>query len=514
MDWSRNASAQSLAVLMLPKRRRVESHGAPREASAVSAVQPQHGYVTPPHIRCIWTMKPSRYQPPPSEFELTHDRSMPLPFAIDVEIDGKTQACRYCGHGQSKVVYTLTDEPTRVLKLTAKEDQEPHVCQQLARDSSAAQPAVKICPTIYAIGRCEEQDLWGKPKRNWCAWLAQYAIPLDKYLQRRNVDCKACLEIALYKQVIAAQHGVLLSDNNLFNFGVVEDTVVIIDVGSRPRQKEAIPKSTMNSKAMKGWFRKLAWHGKRTASDGCRATWSSCGSLEEVAQLLCNTRLCPLSNSVEQPVPSITQAPSVWALLDEDPENHSIIQWLLDYLLWGDKLMALKLLQTGETIPLEEEEVQAPHIRLETLIKVTEQRRSKYIKNPNDILPEHTLKILHDEWKDDYKAWMNRSSQARWNSTHPRKRHEYQRTRFRTFLFQMCGSYDLVMFWLRVQASWTSLCIFQEAFQPFLGKERTDVPLDPKEREAAKKAAMDRAVEAVRDGQWSRSEMSVDAEDL
>jgi hypothetical protein len=439
---------------------------------------------------------------------------MPLPFAIDVEIDGKTQACRYCGHGQSKVVYTLTDEPTRVLKLTAQPDLEPHLALELARDSSAVQPAVKICPTIYAIGRCEEQDLWGKPKRNWCAWLAQYAIPLDKYLQRRNVDCKACLEIALYKQVIAAQHGVLLSDNNLFNFGVVEDTVVIIDVGSRPRQKEAIPKSTMNSKAMKGWFRKLAWHGKRTASDGCRATWSSCGSLEEVAQLLCNTRLCPLSNSVEQPVPSITQAPSVWALLEEDPENHGIIQWLLDYLLWGDKLMALKLLQTGETIPLEEEEVQPPHIRLETLIKVTEQRRSKYIKNPNDILPEHTLKILHDEWKDDYKAWMNRSSQARWNSTHPRKRHEYQRTRFRTFLFQMCGSYDLVMFWLRVQASWTSLCIFQEAFQPFLGKERTDVPLDPKEREAAKKAAMDRAVESVRDGQWSRSEMSVDAEDL
>ena len=92
----------------------------------------------------------------------------------------------------------------------------------------------------------------------------------------------------------------------------------------------------------------------------------------------------------------------------------SIIQWLLEELRWGNmEPMPMKLLQTGETIPVEEGEEQQPaHIRLETLIKVTEQRRSKWIKKPNDILPEQTLKLLLDEWKADYKAWMNPSSQA------------------------------------------------------------------------------------------------------
>ena len=73
-----------------------------------------------------------------------------------------------------------------------------------------------------------------------------------------NVDRKACLKLALYKQVIAAQQGSLLSDNNLFNFGVIDGTVVIIDIGSRPLQTHAISKSTVN-KAFKGWWSKLQW---------------------------------------------------------------------------------------------------------------------------------------------------------------------------------------------------------------------------------------------------------------
>ena len=77
-------------------------------------------------------------------------------------------------------------------------------------------------------------------------------------MQRLNVDRKACLKIVLCKQVIAAQHGLLLSDNNLFNFGVVDNTVVIIDIGSRCLQPQAIPKSTMNTGAIQKWWQKLA----------------------------------------------------------------------------------------------------------------------------------------------------------------------------------------------------------------------------------------------------------------
>ena len=483
---------------MHSKRRRVERVGAPGHGSAASAVQPQISRNTIPYPvnepgpEPMWTMKPSHHQPPASEFELTHNRPMPLPLAIDVVIGGETHPCRYCGHGQSKVVYTFTDEP-KVLKLTKKQDHEPHVCQQLSLDRSAAQPAVKICPTIYAMGRCQEQDRWGKPMAEWFAWLAEYAIPLDKYMQRSNADCKACLKIALYKQVIAAQRGLLFSDNNLFNFGVAEDTVVIIDLGSRCLEEHAIPKLTMNHSAIRSWWMKLALQCKQYEPDELRAIWQYSSNLDQVAQQLCDTRLRPLSNSVEQHVLAITQAPSVWALLEEDPDdNDAIIQWLLEQFLWGEKLTCLKLLQTGETIPLEEGEEQPAHIRLEIVIKLTEQRRSKWIQNPNDILPDETLKFLLDEWKADYKAWMNQASQAQWHQTRPSERHEFERKRFRNFLFKMCGSHELVIFWLRVQASCTSLCIFQEAF----GTERNG-----KDRKATNKELVNRAVEMVRDAQ-------------
>ena len=190
-------------------------------------------------------------------FELTHKRPVPLPFAINLVMRGETHTCLYIGHGQSKVAYRVADLPL-VLKLTATKDQEPYVCKQLSLDCSAAQPAVKICPTIYAIGLCEEQDQWGNPRDEWFAWLAEYATPLDKYMQGLNVDCEACLKIALYKQVIAAQHGFLLSDNNLSNLGVVDNTVVIIDTGSRKMQEHAISKGTMNTDAIHGWWKKLA----------------------------------------------------------------------------------------------------------------------------------------------------------------------------------------------------------------------------------------------------------------
>ena len=192
----------------------------------------------------IWTIRPSYPQPSSAEFELTHDRAMPLPFAINLIIRDRTYACRYAGHGKSKVAYKINDAPM-VLKLTANEDEEPDVCKQLSSSCSAVQPELKICPTIYAIGRCQEQDQWGRPTREWFAWLAEFAFPLDKYMQRMDVDRKACLKLALYKQVIAAQHGLLLSDNNLFNFGVLENTVVIIDMGSRRVEPHAIPRNRM-----------------------------------------------------------------------------------------------------------------------------------------------------------------------------------------------------------------------------------------------------------------------------
>ena len=230
--------AQILAFIMQSKYPRLQRVGAPRHSSSSSDAEPTILRNERPQLQSvralghrssasaaqpasfgsvmtdsvselapeqIWTIRPSYPQPSSTEFEPTHDRPMPLPFAIDLVIRDRTYACRYAGHGKSKVAYKINDAPM-VLKLTANEDEEPDVCKQLSSSCSAVQPDLKICPAIYTIGRCQEQDQWGKPTRDWFAWLAEYAFPLDKYMQDMHVDRKACLKIALYKQVIAAQH--------------------------------------------------------------------------------------------------------------------------------------------------------------------------------------------------------------------------------------------------------------------------------------------------------------------
>ena len=218
--------------------------------------------------------------------------------------------------------------------------------------------------------------------------------------------------------------------------------------------------------------------------EACRDIWQRNRTLDEVAQKLRYTRLRPCDN-VEQPAVAITQAPSAWAILEGFDALESV-QWLLDTYLFG-KLAALKLLQTGEAVPLEQEEVHSASIRLETLIKVTKQRRSRWILTPNDILSQSTFKALYDDWKSDYTSWMNQSTQDAWYYIQGSD-HVWLRTRFRNFLFKMCGCQDLVRFWLRVPASAMSLRIFKEVF------------VDGKEKPTIK---MNRAVQAVRD--WLRA---------
>ena len=242
----------------------------------------------------LGTIAPSPHQPPATEFELTHDRPMPLPFAIDFVMNGKKHACLYAGHGQSKTVFRLTDEP-KVLKLTLTVDHVPYASRLLAMRCSAEQPAVKMCPRVHAIGRCDEQDQCGNPIRQWFAWLAETATPLDKYIQQMNADRKGCIKIALYKQIVAAQHGLLLSDNNLFNFGVVDNTVVIIDLGSRPLQPHALAKSFVNDKGMRKWWKKLEWQCvEKSDWEECQYMWTRPGAtLDGVARQLCEVQLPP-----------------------------------------------------------------------------------------------------------------------------------------------------------------------------------------------------------------------------
>ena len=419
-----------------------------------------------------WTIRPSRQQPSESEIERTHVRRMPLPYALDFWYQGKTFSCRYAGHGQSKVVYGLYDDISffghAVLKLTKEIDKEPYLCKVLQDCCSVAQPAIKLCPEIHDMACCIELNSEGRHAGYWFAWVAEHAIPLNKFMSSLDpVHRQTCLKIALYKQVVAAQCGLLLSDNNLFNLGVVSNTVVIIDCGSRDLEARAIPKGRMNQAAMHKWWKKLSWQcGDEHDFTECREIWQHAGNtLDEVAEHMRNMRLYlpaveAALSSVEQPAAAIIQAPAVWEMLEQNIDDEAM-EWLKKKCYTG-KLASLKLLQNGHVILLEHDQQQAPHIRVETLIRITQQKRRAWINSPDDILSADDAQRILATWKADHNSWMKQSSQQQWLTLAQGERHEFERRRFKAFLFRMCGSCHLVKFWLRVKPSWRSLHTFYE----------------------------------------------------
>ena len=165
----------------------------------------------------MWKIRPSTVQPDASSIDKTHEREVPLPFAIELEMEkGKVIHCRYLGHGQIKVSLLL--EHTRhVLKVSHADDQEPRVCQELFSRSNGEQ----LCPVVYEISNCLELDASGQFKQTWLAWTVEYTPAVNNIFQLPEVDRQACLISALYVQARCAQLGLLLSDNSLLNFGMI-----------------------------------------------------------------------------------------------------------------------------------------------------------------------------------------------------------------------------------------------------------------------------------------------------
>ena len=284
----------------------------------------------------VWTFKACEVQPDPSAIEFTHHRKMPLPIAIQLGIAGSMDPwirCVYSGHGVHKVVYQLPSGRT-VLKLTEKTDAEPFLSKQVQESCNTAETGIKICPSIGAIGRCQELDREGRTVREWFAWLAEYAIPLDQYMIcldscKLYEDRKACVKMALYKQVIAALHGMLLDSNNVDNFGIINDTVVIIDLGKKPLETVAIAKGTMNEKTIHKWWNKLKMYCKPDEVAECSDIWEDSGNtLEEVATKLKNVcfsadidRCAALTTKNSKQNQEITTTPEAWALLEPHTES-------------------------------------------------------------------------------------------------------------------------------------------------------------------------------------------------
>ena len=228
---------------------------------------------------------------------------------------------QYAGHGKSKIAYRLTDK--LVLKLCQKRDQEPELFQALQ--------ASGVYPKVHASCQCQVVNGAGRPVETWHTWVIDYATPLDQVLQEYPAASNICIHGAVHAMVTAHSWGHILSDNALFNFGMVQDGVVIIDAGSRPK----------SSQVMKGWFSRFVM--KRFFSKAQtvvqpadlaihRHQWRWAGvemltvlqTYEKSWQKLCNAeKPFPVLNSLEVPelameVPNTTSSacPHVASVLD------------------------------------------------------------------------------------------------------------------------------------------------------------------------------------------------------
>ena len=195
-----------------------------------SAATTEHSAEQPAVIRgsaAEWTISASLDQVEVPKHKQTHTRPLPLPFTIDALVQGTYYRGRqYLGHGQSKVCYWLTD--TLVLKLCEERNQEPELFQELQ--------ASGVYPVVHASGQCQVQDPAGPRLKTWHAWVVDQAKPLDQILKENLHASNVCITGAIRAMLTAHSRGHILSDNALFNFGMLHGNVVIIDPGSRPKE--------------------------------------------------------------------------------------------------------------------------------------------------------------------------------------------------------------------------------------------------------------------------------------
>ena len=269
-----------------------------------------------------WEIRPCAEQPERSSIETTNEGPVPLPFAIELDTGcSEVMCCRYIGHGASKVTFILQHR-AEVLKVSKVADTEPQVCNALRLRSEGE----ALCPAVLQSSRCVEFDALGMEKREWLAWITEYTPALNQVLQLPEIDRRACMMSALYVQVRAAQLGLLLSDNNLFNFGVALDfggvakptgsftlvtdkrvwreklaqqrcCVVILDTGSRTLEEPgAIDWHEQNKRCMTGWWYNLKWQAVDPSDyEEVKRVWHATKSIKGLVDCLRGKHYCQVA---------------------------------------------------------------------------------------------------------------------------------------------------------------------------------------------------------------------------
>ena len=431
-----------------------------------------------------WQIRPSINQVAVQQF--THPRRLPLAATLDVNVNGGAGGAfqaQYIGHGKSKIAYLLKAGSKshallgKVLKLVKEVDIEANTFQELAWTG--------LYRKIYGVSSdVIEYNSVGQPVGQWNAWVVDLAIPLDQYLKQAHLPHGAeskCIIGAIRCMLHAASHGHIMSDNSLFNFGKLLDDIVIIDAGSRKRTTP-LSKSEFNSICMKRFFSKVQLVVHKTVLSRCVSAWRQTPDMQGARNIfdeLWDSTHGPSSaeqpalkrvarqdqndgRSVEQPSPTPgTACPNVAALL-EDVSTESL-DWLVENFLWGN-ISEYTLSSDGTLAFNPGREPVSADIKLELLIKLTQERRKIFCADPLCVLSENELQLVLNAWKNDYRQWMHPDKLRDSYSYNSQQWHQALRKSFRSFLFHLVGCYEMSIFFLVAPFTPKNLDLFQHGW--------------------------------------------------
>ena len=195
----------------------------------------------------------------------------------------------------------------------------------------------------------------------------------------------------------------ILSDNALFNFGMVDGNVVIIDAGSRFRQPE-LSRSRFNTKVMKPFWIKAQTVIHPATLNLYREEWRVAGHDMVTALQTYETRWQELRNdrrslsvlySLEERNSTTAECPHVASVIDS--LDTDTLDWLTQTYLWGE---VAEYGPSSDGYTRQQDSSYTAAQKLEQLISETHEQRVIHCNNPaEDILNEDELKVILDAWK-------------------------------------------------------------------------------------------------------------------
>ena len=251
-----------------------------------------------------------------------------------------------------------------------------------------------------------EFDSVGQSVRRWNAWVVEQAMPLDQFLGNPSTSdevANGCAIGTIRSMLHAAKHGHTMSDNAMFDFGLLGNEIVIIDAGARHLTPE-MSKRDFNVTTMRKLWGKLRIHGNVTDLAVYQAAWQKAGDMVRARATFdalwaaSHGLVVDNTGSAEQPAPQAvaTCVPHVATLLDDISDES--LNWLLTEFLWGTVSQYALVNEpqyfgqalTIRTVRYHEDHHCSAEVKLDMAIALTRERRERFCSHPQHRHPDRS----------------------------------------------------------------------------------------------------------------------------